>query len=80
MNYSLVEWKKLDIKNKLYDRYADDIELAHKSIGKMIKFCPQDGCMVYKTNGEVEGDIWKEEDKLTMIEKIADNIWTFYFK
>ena len=70
------EMKKLDIKNELYDRYADDIDLANRSIGRRIKFCPLDGCMVSKTSEEIEADNGKEEDELTMIElkKIADNI------
>ena len=41
-----------------------NIKLAHKLIKRMIKFCPQDGCMIDKTNEEVEGDIWKEDDEL----------------
>ena len=67
---------KLNIKNELYERYADDIDLAQRSIGRKLKFCPLDGCMVEKTADEIESELHMEEDELTMIElkKVADSL------
>ena len=68
--------EKLDIKHLLYYRYADDIDLFLRSIGRKTKFCPVDGKMVEKTEEEIEADMDKHDDEVTMIElkKIADTI------
>ena len=64
------ELTKLAIKNELYERYADDIDVANRSIGRMIKFCPLAGRMVPKTETEIENDAEKEEDELTINQSI----------
>ena len=45
-----IQMVKLKIQNDLYQRYADDIQLALRTIDRRVKFCPMDGCMVDKTN------------------------------
>ena len=66
----------LGIKNELYYRYADDIDVFPRSIVRRTKFCPEEGAMVQKSEAEIEADSDKQEDKITMIElrKIADTI------
>ena len=67
---------KLNINNELYQRYADDIDLAHRTIGRRTKFCPMAGNMVAKTEEEVAAEVDKEEDELAMMElkKVADSL------
>ena len=71
-----IKMTKLEIKNELYQRYADDIDLAHRSIGRRTKFCPLAGNMVAKTEEEIESEAGKEEDEITMVElkKVADSL------
>ena len=66
--------EKLEIDNELYSRYVDDIDLFVWSIGRGVKFCPRDGCMVEKSPEEILADEDKNEDEITMEElrKIAD--------
>ena len=49
---SINQLAKLAIRNELYERYADDIDLANRSIGRRVKFCPLAGNMVPKTETE----------------------------
>ena len=67
---------KLGIENEIYQRYADDIDLAHRTMGVRTKFCPMAGKLVPKTEEEIESEAEKEEDELTMIElkKVADSL------
>ena len=66
----------LEIKTLLYERYADDIDLALRSIGRRTKFCLLSGRMVSKTEEEIETEVQTSEDELNMIElkKIADSL------
>ena len=66
----------LNIKRELYQRYADDIDLVVRSVGRERKFCPVAGNFVEKTSPEVQEESSQEEDEITMVElkKIADNI------
>ena len=67
---------KLGLKQEMYQRYADDIESALRSIGRRMMFCPLDGCMVNKPEDQVEREADVEEDELTLreLERIADNL------
>ena len=64
----------LELKNELYSRYVDDIDLMMRSIGRRVKFCPLAGAMVEKTYDEMKADETKQEDEITMEElrKVAD--------
>ena len=66
----------LAIQNELYYRYADDINLALRSIGRKTKFCPEAGRMIDKSEAEMEAELHKNEDEITITEirKIADTI------
>ena len=61
---------KLGLKQEMYQRYADDIESALRSIGRRMMFCPLDGCMVNKPEDQVEREADLEEDELTLRELI----------
>ena len=63
-------------KNELYYRYADNIDLFLRSIGRRVEFCPEAGKMGDKTRGEIEADIGKHDNEVTMneLKKIADTI------
>ena len=52
---------KLNIQNELFQRYADDIDLALRSIGRRVKYCLVDGCMVDKTEAEMDSEVDMEE-------------------
>ena len=66
----------LNIKTELYQRYADDIDLITRTVGRKNKFCPEAGRFIEKTANEIQDEISEEEDEITMKEmkKIADNI------
>ena len=72
-NYQIV---KLDIKQELYQRYADDIDEANRTIGRRLKFCPLVECMIHKELEQIEAERDIEEDELTRreLKRIADNI------
>ena len=63
----------LGIKQELY---ADDINQAQRSIGRLIKFCPLDGCMLSKDEEQINSESEIEEDELTMreLKKVADSL------
>ena len=71
-----LKMNSLNIKTELYQRYADDIDLVVRSIGRKRKFCPEAGNFVEKTSLEVHEESSKCEDEITMneLKKIADNI------
>ena len=64
----------LKLKNELYRRYVDDIDLMMRSIGRRVKFCPLAGAMVEKTYDEMKADETKQKYETTMEElrKVAD--------
>ena len=68
--------KSLNIKTELYQRYADDVDLVVRTVGRKIKFCPEAGKMKEKTALEIQDEEGEEEDEITMKEmkKIADTI------
>ena len=74
----------LNIKTELYQRYADDVDLVVRSIGRDVKYCPMAGVMQSKTAKEIHDELCIEEDAITMreLKKIADamieNIETEY--
>ena len=74
----------LNIKTELYQRYADDVDVVVRSVGREVKFCPMNGNLQSKTAKEVHDEIAIEEDAITMreLKKIADvmieNIETEY--
>ena len=67
--------KDLNIKNELYSRYVDDIDLFLRTIGILFRFCPLAGEMLGKTEGEMLDDKDKNEDEITMEElrKVANS-------
>ena len=68
--------QSLDIKAELYQRYADDVDLVVRSVGREVKFCPQAGNMQVKTDLEIKSEEMKNEDEITMFEmkRIADTL------
>ena len=66
----------LDIKIELYDRYADDQNVALRDFGRDLKFCPLDVRMKEKSLAEKEQDKDKRTDELVMKElrKVADTV------
>ena len=60
--------RSLDIKAELYQRYADDVDLVVRSVGREVKFCPVAGNMQEKTAPEIRNEEMKNEDEITMIE------------
>ena len=68
--------KSLNIKTELYQRYADDVDLVIRTVGRKAKFCPEAGSMVGKTANEIQEELCDDEDDITMKEmkKIADTI------
>ena len=72
----LEKCESIDIKIELYDRYADDQDIALRNFGRTVKFCPLDGKMVDKTAAEVEGEVNTHDDVLVMEElrKVADTV------
>ena len=67
---------RLAVKTELYQRYADDIDIALRSIGREVKFCPVDGCWLKKSVTEIENEADVGEDKITIreLKKIADTL------
>ena len=68
--------KSLNIKTELYQRYADDVDLVVRTVGRKRKFCPEVGNMIEKTALEIHEEVGEEDDEITMKEmkKIADTI------
>ena len=68
--------ESLDIKTELYQRYADDVDLIVRSVGRKIKFNPESGELEEKTPRDVHDEKDEHEDELTMREmkRIADTI------
>ena len=68
--------EKLAVELELYERFVDDQNVMGLSFGRTIKFCPEDGRMVNKTDLEIIEDRDKKEDEIFMEElrKIADSI------
>ena len=66
----------LNVKTELYQRYADDVDLVVRSVGRNIKFCPLTGKMQEKTAREIHEESQMEEDEITMqvMKQIADTI------
>ena len=66
----------LNIKTELYQRYADDIDLVLRSVGRKRKFCPEAGSLVEKTAIEIQDESGQGEDEITMkeMQRIADTI------
>ena len=66
----------LNLKTELYQRYADDVDLIVRSVGRKHKFCPEAGSMIEKTALEIHDEEDVEEDEVTMKEmkRIADTI------
>ena len=66
----------LNVKTELYQRYADDVDLVVRSVGRNIKFCPLTGTMQEKTAREIHEESQMEEDEITMqvMKQIADTI------
>ena len=60
--------KSLNIKTELYQRYADDVDLVVRTVGRKIKFCPEAGKMKEKTALEIQDEEGEEEDEITMKE------------
>ena len=67
---------QLDVKQELYQRYADDINQALRAIGRRMKFCHLTGCMEEKGPEQIEAEENIQDDELTMREmkQIADSI------
>ena len=66
---------KLDLNQKLYQRYADDKNVAQRSIGKRHKFCPLTGSMIEKPTEQIVAEADIEEDELTLreLKNVADS-------
>ena len=66
----------LNVRTELYQRYADDVDLVVRSVGRNIKFCPLTGTMQEKTAREIHEESHMEEDEITMqvMKQIADTI------
>ena len=64
----LEKCEKLEVKVELYDRYADDQNIAMWSFGRELKFCPLDGGLVPKSEDEIRHERDKREDELVMEE------------
>ena len=60
--------ESLDIKLEVYDRYADDQDIALRNFGRTVKFCPLAGEMVEKTEIEVAEEVDTTDDVLVMEE------------
>merc|ERR1711978_111267 len=58
----------LNIKTELYQRYADDVDVVVRSVGRDVKYCPMAGEMQSKTTKEIHDEICIEEDAITMRE------------
>ena len=71
-----IKLKSLNIRTELYQRYADDIDLVVRSVGRRLKFCPEAGTMIEKTANEILEEDNVEEDEITMkvMKTIADTI------
>ena len=67
---------KVEVKSELYQRYADDIDVVVRSVGRTKRFCPLAGSFVEKTEEEMVAQAEKEEDEITMLEmkNMADTI------
>ena len=65
-----------NVKAELYQRYADDIDLVTRSVGRSVKFCPLAGKFVSKSDDEIAAELNMEEDEITMkeLKHIADTI------
>ena len=72
-NQKIVE---LDVKQELYQRYADDINQALRAIGRKMKLCHLTGCMVEKVPEQINAEEIIQDYELTMREmkQIADSI------
>ena len=72
--------ESLEIKLELYDRYADDQDVALRNFGRLIKFCPLDGRMVEKSQAEIENEKETPDDVLVMEElrKVADSVMKMF--
>ena len=66
----------LNIKTELYQRYADDVDIVVRSVGRDVKFCPLAGNLQSKTAKEIHDEIATDEDVITMreLKKIADTM------
>ena len=66
----------LNIKTELYQRYADDVDVVVRSVGRDVRFCPLAGNLQRKTTKEIHDEIATEEDVITMreLKKIADTM------
>ena len=67
---------KVEVKCELYQRYADDINLVVRSVGRTSKFCPQAGKFVEKMQHEIRNETNMADDELSMREMklMADSI------
>ena len=67
---------KLDLKQEMYQRYADDTNVAQRSIGRRHKFCPLAGRMIAKSPEQIRAEADVDEDELTMreLKNIADSL------
>ena len=68
--------KNVEVKSELYQRYADDIDMVIRSIGRAKRFCPLAGSFVTKTQEEIVAEAEMEEDEINMKEmkNLADTI------
>ena len=68
--------KNVEVKSELYQRYADDIDMVIRSIGRFKRFCPMAGSFVNKTQEEIVAEAEMEEDEINMKEmkNLADTI------
>ena len=71
-----IRMEDLGVPLELYERYADDQNLAARSIGREAIFCPQDGVLKRKGLEQIQEESDIREDILVMreIRKIADTI------
>ena len=46
--------KILKIKMEVFDRFADDQNVALRNLGRDLKFCPLDGSLIKKSDTQIE--------------------------
>ena len=63
--------KKLKVELELYERYVDDQDVIVRSIGRRVKFCPEAGVMISKSQQEIESEKDKNKDELFMAELLG---------
>ena len=68
--------KTLEIQIEVFDRYADDQNVAMRDFGREMKFCPLNWRLIQKLDTEIKEEQSKRNDELVMEKpsKVADTI------